>query len=491
MHTNPQLFRNNTTTTATGLRRVGRDFRDNLASGLDSLVCQQVTEHSQTHVMSRAGQVAVLKHEVETQLFQHDCAVGVYQLPRGFVPPVPALVGDVLLLFPELANGLAPSLTALLAPGNLALKAAQLCQGLLPMFGAVKRLAVAQSQRVRESHVDTYGWAGMFCWLRRWQLNLQTHGPAGRLTQEDDVLQLAIRQFSMPADGEKSSVLHIQLAPLHTGAITGLVTDAVEAGGFLESRVATLALKERAEGAVQAAQDLLTGAHIQLAKRIVIWLLVTPLPPHRCLLVVCDAVTRFLPTLAPKVQCRIVQPAPGLKDIAQGLRLFLCGIETVLVSANHLATLLFLDVPLDSLRGNMPGRSNVIAASPHSRQPAFEPGELLSQDRRRVPLNAVHNLVGRHRGGKAAKQVNVVGLDNEVKNVTLKRRCLFVNKLLEPFRNLIPEHGSPVLRAPNDVVVNVVGCVPCSLAVHKLMIAQLFGNVRQQREILWEPFGQG
>jgi hypothetical protein len=225
-------------------------------------------------------------------------------------------------------------------------------------------------------------------------------------------------------------------------------------------------LKVLSEGAVKAAQDLLTGGHIQHAKRVVIWLLVTPLPPHRCLFVVANAVTRFLPTLAPEMQRRIVQPAPGLKDIAQGLRLFLCGIETVLVSANHLATLLFLDVPLDSLRGNMPGRSNVIAASPHIRQPTFEPGELLSQDMRRVPLNTVHNLVGRNRGGKATKQVNVVGLDNEVNNVTFKLRCLFVNKLLEPFRNLFPEHGSPVLRAPNEVVVNVVGCVPCSLAAH-------------------------
>lgn len=70
-----------------------------------------------------------------------------------------------------------------------------------------------------------------------------------------------------------------------------------------------------------------------------------------------------------------------------------------------------------------------------------------------------------------------VGLDNEVNNLAVKLRHLFVNKFLETFGNLFSEHGSPVLWAPNEVRVDVIGCVSCSFALHKLVIAQLFGNV--------------
>lgn len=131
MSTNTQLFRNDTTATATGLRRVGRVDRDNLDSGLNSLVVEPFTEHPQTHVVSGAGKVAVLEHEVEIQIFQHNRAVGIYQLPRDFVPPVATLVGDVLLLFRQLANRLSAALATLFAPGNLALKAAEFRKGLL------------------------------------------------------------------------------------------------------------------------------------------------------------------------------------------------------------------------------------------------------------------------------------------------------------------------------------------------------------------------
>lgn len=68
MSTNTQLFRNDTTATATGLRRVGRVDRDNLDSGLNSLVVEPFTEHPQTHVVSGAGKVAVLEHEINLPL---------------------------------------------------------------------------------------------------------------------------------------------------------------------------------------------------------------------------------------------------------------------------------------------------------------------------------------------------------------------------------------------------------------------------------------
>lgn len=131
MNANIQLLRNHAVATATDLRRVGWPNFHNLAPGLDSLVCEQFAEHTQTHVMSRAGKIAVLKHEVEVQILQYNRAVGIHQLPCDFVPPIPALVSDVFVLFGQLANHLAAALAALFAPANFALQAAQLLKRLL------------------------------------------------------------------------------------------------------------------------------------------------------------------------------------------------------------------------------------------------------------------------------------------------------------------------------------------------------------------------
>ena len=71
MYTNVQLLSNITTTATTGLRRVGGIHRDHLDSGLHSLVVKQITEHPQTHVVSRASELAILEHEVEVEVFEH------------------------------------------------------------------------------------------------------------------------------------------------------------------------------------------------------------------------------------------------------------------------------------------------------------------------------------------------------------------------------------------------------------------------------------
>lgn len=348
------------------------------------------------------------------------------------------------------------------------------------MLGAIEYCAVAQGQRVRDTHVDPHGRTTVSFWLRLWQLYLQTNIPTRRLAQEDNVLQLAIGHSPMPAHSDKPGVLHIQLTPSDTGPVARFVVDAIKAVRLLKSRIATLTLEELPEGAVKAAQDLLTGRHVQHAKRVDIRFLVAPVAPHRRLLIVRDAMTRFLPSLAPEVQRRVVQPASGLKDIAQGLRLFWCGVEAILVRTQHLAPLLHLYVFLDCFCRNITGRANIVATSPQARKAALKPRDFLSQNMRSVTFNTVHALVGRNRWWEATEKVNVVRLNCQVDHVPLKLCRLFVNKLLEPFCDIFPKYRSPVLGTPNKVVVDVVGCVPRSFTVHKLIIAQLFGNTQQQ-----------
>ena len=68
----------------------------------------------------------------------------------------------------------------------------------------------------------------------------------------------------------------------------------------------------------------------------------------------------------------------------------------------------------------------------------------------------------------------MVRLNAQVNDLAFKLRRLFVNQFFKALSNLFFEYGSSELRTPDEVVVDVVGCVLCSLDVHKPIIAHLF-----------------
>jgi hypothetical protein len=194
-------------------------------------------------------------------------------------------------------------------------------------------------------------------------------------------------------------------------------------------------------------------------------------------------VTRFLPPLAPKTQCRIVQPAPGLKNGVQGAHLFRCRVEAVLVRAKHLAPFLFLDIPLNRLCRNVPGRTNVIASRPKAWQPTLKPGEFFTQDVGGVTFQSVHNLIGRNRRRKTTEQVDVIGLDDKINDFALELRCLFKNKLREPFGNFFTKRGASILRTPYEVIVDVVGCVSGTFYPHRTIVLYCLQKVKFTGEL--------
>jgi hypothetical protein len=125
MQTNAQILPNAPPATRTDLAGVARIHRHDLDSGLDSLVGEQRTERPQSNVMGGAGELTVLKEELERQIFENDCAIGIYQLPGDLVPPIPPLVGDMLVQASDFPNGFAPILAALLLARYGALQHAQ------------------------------------------------------------------------------------------------------------------------------------------------------------------------------------------------------------------------------------------------------------------------------------------------------------------------------------------------------------------------------
>src|SRR5690606_24692167 len=128
------------------------------------------------------------------------------------------------------------------------------------------------------------------------------------------------------------------------------------------------------------------------------------------LVVVGDAAPRPSPAPTSLIQRVVVDGLHLVKECRQKVLLLLGWAEPVLVRANHLAALLFVNVPLNRSRRDMPCRTDEVAARPQVRQTAIQFGELAAQHMRSIALDPMHHLVGRNRGWNAAKQMNVVGL---------------------------------------------------------------------------------
>jgi hypothetical protein len=63
--------------------------------------------------------------------------------------------------------------------------------------------------------------------------------------------------------------------------------------------------------------------------------------------------------------------------------------------ADHLSALLLVNVALNGSGCDRSGSTNIITARPHIRQPAFEMGELISQQKSGVTFQLVHHLMRR------------------------------------------------------------------------------------------------
>jgi hypothetical protein len=281
----------------------------------------------------------------------------------------------------------------------------------------------------------------------------------------------------MPPDAHLSDVLDVQPVVLDRCAIAGPERNTVEPVEAAESGASPLAFDELQVGAVQAAEDLLPGAHVQETQRVRGRLFVAPVSPHPGLLVVANPPATLIPALAAVGEGVIVEGTRGVEDISQCRPLALVGVETLAVGAEHLLPpLLGFDVALDCRCRDIARRANVVGPRPHVRQARPKFGKLLAQLVGREAFEPVHDLVRRKRGWEGTEQMHVVGSHCEVENLPTQVFCLLSEELAETHGNPSHQDRSTVLRYPDEVITDVVGRVSCSFGVHNLTIPQKGGG---------------
>ncbi len=162
MYTNGQIFRNSLATSVAFLRRVMRINREYINSGLNSLVVQYFTKHSQRYVIGNSRQFVIPQHESKPQILQYDNAICVNQPVGGFVPPITSLIGNMLMLFGKYFYGFFAPCTAFLSTCNFTLQVFKALQRSFEILRTVNNCTITKCECVIDTNVDPHGW--VFRW---------------------------------------------------------------------------------------------------------------------------------------------------------------------------------------------------------------------------------------------------------------------------------------------------------------------------------------
>lgn len=128
--------------------------------------------------------------------------------------------------------------------------------------------------------------------------------------------------------------------------------------------------------------------------------------------------------------------------------------------------LLGLYILSDRFRGNVSGSTNVVGACPQGRKPAPEKRELVTQRVTRRSLQPMHDLVGRDCRWERNKQVDMIGSYHQLKHIAVHFCHQLVQYDNQPITYRASQDGTPILRTPYKVIVNLVRCVSCLLYRH-------------------------
>src|ERR1043166_5568282 len=467
MNANAQVFVHNGTAATARLRGVGRIDRDYQTTSIYRFVVQQLSEQAQTRVMCRQGQVFILEHKLEREIFECNQAIRVDQPGGELVPKILALIGNMFVQLGDYQGRLFTTLTTFLATAQALLGLFEVVKGLPEPTRVINLGPIRQRQQAQQPHIAAHGRQSVRA--RQGQLlgrrvQLQVHIPACRPALENDVLDLTpARQEAMQLDLELAHVLHFQNVAIDIRFIVQVATVAIrkfqtfQAAQPLESRITRRfsflhALEESVERLVQPSQGVLQAAGVeqQVAIGVAPIAEVGPLANRTLTL------ARRLVNILALFQRPVVHLAVLFKQEVEGAAFTLSRVQTVLVSVLHSGPPLRCDVGLDCLFANLADAAHVITAAPQTRQPGAQFGIFPSQHATGVALELVRQTVRRFRWRRANKQMYVIWHDFQCLDRYFQLLGFLIKQAAQIVRHGVYQDLAPILGTPNQVILECV-----------------------------------
>lgn len=466
-----------------GLGSAARIDQDELDPGACSLVVEHRGQLCPRSIVDVLGEHPA-RHAFDVEIFNRDTTEAVDQVATDLMQHVAPTVGDARLISRQCGLALASDVRSTLAPRQRSLAPSEALGSFLGPAGPVYRFAIGQGHKrcktkvkanaIRSRTVDDFNLDG------------EHHVPLASLPSEDCSLWLG-RQFAVPLHLDFAGYAHdgelARLAKRQTIAnaeISGLVS-----GGCAEPRKARLLasldpLKERLERLVQLAQNLLLG-RVGPARKL--WRCAS-----RCLQFVgLVDVSEILATTAigfnALLQTGIVKSAEVAQHRIKRSGLRHARIDAVFVAALHSLAFLRFDVFANRCLGHGADCSGEVGPRPQCRQTRPQQREFLPQHARRMTFEAVDDLGNVLRRTSLNKQMHMIRHHFHCVNREAVLLGDLANQLFQPRINRRRQRFAPVLRAPDQVVLQAEHCASVfgvSISRHAFLCIRRMSNVNRK-----------
>ncbi len=243
----------------TGSRCVGGIDEDHFTASVCSFACEVCSEQAPPGIQNAFGQVVILDHVANTEIFHGQMIVGGDETMTQLVEEITALIGNTLMFPLQGHNGFAPIGSAFLASGDTALSDTHALLG-SAIPGRMRNVFALTGGNERgepdiNTHIDASRSQGL------WRNVAGTDGiPLPGFAGKPECFDLP-RQRTMPAYSQTANARDLEPTAIHSETIAVLLEpETVESVLSLEARIAWFfasfhAAKEGLEGFIEIAYD--------------------------------------------------------------------------------------------------------------------------------------------------------------------------------------------------------------------------------------------
>lgn len=250
------------------LRRVGWIHLDDHTAGAFSLARKDQDELTPSCVTDALGEMMILHHPFNIQIFHGDRVELTHDLERRLVVEIPPLAPNLLMFLLKQLDRFPASLRSLLTSGDFALSGLQLRFGLAQKFRILNRLARREGSEVLDPDIYANRLAAKGEESALVLLNCKDHIPTIHIALDHAGLDRPFNRTG-EADATRTNFRQVKLVAFKSESALR-IGEGIVSRGRLESRIArrlsVLATPEECvEGLIHSAQRVLKNLAVNLA----------------------------------------------------------------------------------------------------------------------------------------------------------------------------------------------------------------------------------
>jgi hypothetical protein len=436
---------------------------DRCATSLFHFVAQYPQELPPGSIADTLGQAVVLHHAPDIQVFVGNKVILLSQLSRCLMFKIKSLPLNLQMCLSYQEPSLPSSVRAFDPGRKPSLPSGQQLLTLPKPAGVVYHRAIGEHGKGFEANINAYRIAGVFLLRRFPNVTGEDSEPPVTLSFDTYRLDLAF-DWPMQVDPDSADILDIQfICQLHPIAI-GRESEGVKPVSSFEAGISWLlsrldSAEEGFEGLVQPSKNILSSRVVKFSAPGVLHSDIFELVS----LVVIVERDSTLPSITPLLESSVVEEPGDIQQPTKGLILSPVGIQPIDERFAHLFTLLSLDIFPDCIFTNVAHCSSVVAPGPEAGKFRAEFPELSSQYSRGVALELVHDVLNCLSRLTSDKYVNVVWVNLHYLNLNAHLLSPKVKQLAQTLSDLRSKHLFPILRTPDQVILDVVDTTSVSL----------------------------